>query len=1059
MNVRDLALEALRRVPEVDVPLEIEPELGGRPEELAQPQRHLGADRAPLAQELVDGLPRDAEGLGERRDRQVVLGQEVLAQDLAGMDRAPLERLRVRNAHGRLALVVVAELDVVRITVGEPEADAPLVADGDRMLAGAIALERVQTIAGRHLEIGDLGRGVHRLQLAQGTAGDIRGHPLGLAGSEQRFGGPVREGLDHGRDVTRNVTRVNAGGVRGRRPPARPKLAIRGPRTLHCKVARLPPLRIPLMPRLGLSSLDLRVGFRMLARYPILTAASTIALAVAIALGVLYFEATDKMRNPRLPIAGADRVIQLHQWDPERMTEEARLLHDFGQWRGAMRTVEQLGAVVETSRNLTTSDRRTEPVRGAEATASAFVVAGTPALHGRTLLPRDEEPGAPPVVVLGHGLWKSRFDSDPGVIGQDVAVGTVTATIVGVMPAGFAFPGNEQLWMALRTDAVLVAPRDGPPITVFGRLADGATLADADAELAVLATRLAAASPETHARLRPRATPFGKPLAEGGERKTINTILVAVNSLFLMLLAIMSANVATLVSARTTTRSWEFTVRTALGASRASVVRQLFAEALVLTTLATIVGLVVARIALGIGVDRLALTGALPYWITPTLSWRTLLYAAVLAVFGALIVGVLPALRVARMDIQSALRSGRDGAGALKFGGFWTALIVVQVAVTVLLLPLVGNGVMESKRFGQRAAGIDAERYAKARVWMAHEEHGLDSAAHHARALGPVAELERRLAAEPGVQAVAFADRLPVEDQFKYRIEIDTAIGKPATTNRHSTLVHVAGDFFRAFGTEVVMGRDFQPLDYETGRVMLVNQSFAQHVLGGANPVGWRIRIAAGEISGVAGEEWYEIVGMVRDFGWQLPRPEEQSAMYLPSRPVTGYASQVVVRAADPDSVLGRMRTIAREVDPTLQLGELERLGGAGSGEASVNWTLTSVVGLVSGLVMLLSAMGIHALMSFTVSRRTREIGIRVALGAGARRIVTSIFRRAFLQLAAGLVIGSGIGVLLGMQSALQVRMLVGANLLMLVVGMIACAVPVRRALRIEPSEALRADG
>jgi putative ABC transport system permease protein len=813
------------------------------------------------------------------------------------------------------------------------------------------------------------------------------------------------------------------------------------------------------MPRLGLSALDVRVGLRMLARYPVLTAASTAALAVAIALGVLYFEATSKARNPRLPIDGADRVVQLHQWDLERLTEESRLLHDFGEWRGAMRTVEQLGAAVGFSRNLTTSDRQVEPARGAEVTANAFVVAGTHALHGRTILPRDEEPGAPPVVVLGHRLWASRFERDPGVIGEIVSLGTVTATIVGVMPEGFAFPENEQLWTALRTDAVLVAPRDGPPVTVFGRLAEGATVADANAELAVLGARLATALPETHARLRPRVAPYGKPLAEGGESRLLSNVLVALNTVFLMLLAVMSANVATLVSARATTRSWEFTVRSALGASRGAVIKQLFAEALVLTALATVVGVVIARVALGLGVERLALSGVLPYWITPSLSWRTLLYAAALAVFGAAIIGVLPALRVARIDIQQALRSEGGGGASLKFGAFWTVLIVMQVAITVLFLPLVGNGVVESNRFSQRAAGIGAGQYVSADIWMSHEDYGLDSAERHVRALGPVAELERRLAAEPGVLAVAFADRLPVEDQFKYGIEIDTTIGKPATTNRASTLVHVAGDFFKAFGTEVIAGRELQPLDYETGRVLLVNQSFARYVLGGANPVGWRIRITSGEVSTVGGKEWYEIVGMVRDFGWQLPRPEEQSAMYLPSRPVTGRASQVVVRASDPDAVMGRMRTIAREVDPTIQLRDLESLGGAGSGEASINWTMTIVFGLVSSLVMLLSAMGIHALMSFTVSRRTREIGIRVALGAGARGIVTSIFRRAFLQLAAGLVIGSGIGVLMGMQSALQLKLLIGANAMMLAVGMLACALPVRRALRVDPAEALRAGG
>jgi putative ABC transport system permease protein len=749
----------------------------------------------------------------------------------------------------------------------------------------------------------------------------------------------------------------------------------------------------------------------------------------------------------------------LHQWDLERMTEESRLLHDLGQWRGVMRTVEQIGASVGFSRNLTTGDRRVEPTRGAEVSASAFVVAGTPALHGRVILPRDEEPGAPAVVVLGHRVWVSRFDGNPSVIGQTVSLGTVTATIVGVMPQGFAFPRNEELWSALRSDAVLIAPRDGPSVTVFGRLTEGATIADAEAELAVMGARLATASPQTHARLSPRVAPYGKPLAEGGEMRLISTVLVALNSLFLMLLAVMSANVATLVSARTTTRSWEFTVRSALGASRGSVVRQLFAEALVLTALATVVGLVIVRTALGFGVERLAVSGVLPYWITPALSWRTLLYAAALAVFGAAIIGVLPAFRVARLDIQQALRSQSAGGASIKFGGFWTALIVVQVAITVLFLPLVGNGVVESNRFSQRAAGIGAEHYVSADVWMSHEEYGLDSAQRHARALGPVAELERRLAAEPGVLAVGFADRLPVEDQFKYSIAIDTTIGKPAATTRTSTLVHVAGDFFKAFGTDVVAGRGLQPLDYETGRVLLVNQSFARYLLGGANPVGWRIRISGGEVSTVAGDEWYEIVGMVRDFGWQLPRPEEQSAIYLPSRPVTGRASQMVVRASDPEAVLGRMRAIATEVDPTLQLADLEPLGGAGSGEASLNWTLTIVFGLVSSLVMLLSAMGIHALMAFTVSRRTREIGIRVALGAGARGILTSIFRRAFLQVAAGLAIGSSIGVLMGMQSALQIKLLIGANVVMLVVGMLACAVPVRRALRIDPAEALRAEG
>jgi predicted permease len=807
-----------------------------------------------------------------------------------------------------------------------------------------------------------------------------------------------------------------------------------------------------------LSALDIRIGLRMLARYPILTAVSTAAMAVAIALGVLYCEATDKFKHPRVPLPDGRQLVSVHQWDVAALTGETRLLHEFTQWRDATRSIEHLGAAVTFQRNLATDDKQVEPVLGAELTASAFVITGTPALHGRTLLPRDEEPGEPPVVLLGHRIFTSRFNSDPSVVGRSVQIGSVHATVIGVMPEGFAFPVNHQLWMPLKRDALNVGPRSGPSTSLFGRLAPGVSLSQADAELAVFGQRLAAESPSTHATLQPRVRPYAEPLAEGGERKVISAVLVAVNGVFFMLLAVMSANVATLVSARTATRQWEFTVRSALGADRARIIKQLFSEALVLTALATLTGLVIARIALEVGVAQFAASGALPFWITPSLSWRTVLYSAVLAVFAAAIVGIIPAWRVSRVDVQQALRSASQ-LGAARFGAVWTVLIVLQVAITVLFLPLVGGGVIESNRFNQRAEGIGAERFVAANLSMDHEEFGLDSAQQVARTRGPVAALSERLTREPGVAAVAFADRLPVEDQFKYRFAVDTTIGRPITDDLRSTLVHVSGQFFESFGSAVVTGRGFEPLDETTGRVMLVNQSFVQHILGGANPVGWRVRLLTGEVESFITDDYYEIVGVVRDFGWQLPRPEEQSAMYLPSAPVTGRASQIVVRLTDVtamESVAQRLRSIAAEVDPSLRLTDLKPLADAGGGEAASNWTLTIVAGLIAGFVMLLSAMGIYALMSFTVARRTREIGIRIALGAGPRSIVWGMFRRAFLQLGAGLVVGTAVAALAGLESPTQRWMLLGADVLMLCVGLAACALPVRRALRVDPVVALR---
>jgi putative ABC transport system permease protein len=806
------------------------------------------------------------------------------------------------------------------------------------------------------------------------------------------------------------------------------------------------------------SWLDFKVGFRMLARYPGLTLVGTAAIAVAIALGAVYFEGVNKFLNPRLPIRDGDRVVSILYWDANAFAPEGQLLHDFAIWREQVKTVDHLGAAIVFERNLAAEDGRVEPVRGAEVTANAFGLLQAAPLLGRTLTAQDEQPAEPPVVVISHTLWKTRFASDPGVVGRMVKLGTATATVVGVMPEGFAFPEAERIWAPLRVDGSMLAPRTGPAVSVFGRLAPGASMDQARAELDAIRARIAADNPETHRFLRPRVTTYAKPLAEGGEARLIKSMLYVVNGIFLMLLGVVCVNVATLVFARTATRSWDITVRNALGASRGRIITQLFIEALVLAGLAAILGLVLARVSLGWALSVLAGGEGLPFWIDASLSWKTLLYTGLLTLFGAAIVGILPALRVTKINVQDALRSENGARSGLRFGGFWTTVIVVQVAITVAFLPLAAGGVFESNRFWQRAEGIGAERYLTAGVSMDREDHGTDAATFAARGRLSLDELERRLGAEPGVERVTFADRLPVMDQFKYRIEVDTMNGGPATGLRTSTLVQVSRGFFGTFGTSVVAGRDFEPLDFETGRVMIVNQSFARHVLGDRNPIGQRIRIVSGEIDRYAGEEWYEIVGMVKDFGWQLPRPEEQSAMYQPRLPTASAGLTLAVRVRDPETFGTRLRAIAADVDPTIRLTDVQPLAQVGGGEARINWTLTSVAWLISFIVLLLSATGIHALMSFIVARRTREIGIRIALGAGRGGIVAGIFSRAFLQIGAGLLAGSALAALMGLGSTRQVLLLLAADGVMLVVGLAACAVPLRRAFRIDPTEALRAE-
>ncbi len=810
------------------------------------------------------------------------------------------------------------------------------------------------------------------------------------------------------------------------------------------------------------SWLDFKVGLRMLVRYPGLTLVGTVSMAVAIALGSAYFEAVNKFKNPRLPIRDADRVVSILNWKANEFEPDSRSLHDFAVWRGQLKTVDHMGAAIAFVRNLATEDGRIEAVRGAEITASAFRLMGTAPLLGRALTEQDERPAEPAVVVIGHTLWETRFANHPAVLGRTVKLGTLTATIVGVMPEGFGFPESQGIWMPLRVNGSTLAPRTGPNVSVFGRLAPGASIEKAQAEVDVIGARSAASYPKTHEHLRPRVIPYGKPILEGGEGGFFGRLLTLVNGIFLMLLAVICTNVATLVFARTATRGWEIVMRNALGASRGRIVTQLFLEALVLASLAAVFGLIVAKIAVRWGLSLLA-GNEMPFWVNDNLSWTTMLYAALLTLFGAAIVGVLPALRITKINVQESLRSEKAAGAELRFGGFWTTVIVVQVAITVAFLPLAAGGAFESNRFAQRADAIGAERYIMASVGMDREDHAADSAAFDARARASIAELERRLRAEPGVEQVAFADRLPVTDQLTYRVELDSMTGAPTTDTRASTLVHVSRGFFAAFGTSVIAGRGFEPLDFETGRVLIVNESFTRHVFGGRNPIGQRIRLVSGpaeevlDIESVIGKEWYEIVGMVKDFGWQSPLPHEQSAMYRPSLPLLGRAGQLAVRVRDPEAFAARLRTVAAAVDPTIRLTNVQGLADVGG--ARLSWTLTGVAWLISFIVLLLSSTGIHSLMSFTVARRTREIGIRAALGASPGRIVAGIFSRAFLQIGAGMLAGSGLAALVGLESARQVLLLVAADAVMLVVGLAACAVPLKRALRIDPATALRVDG
>jgi predicted permease len=430
--------------------------------------------------------------------------------------------------------------------------------------------------------------------------------------------------------------------------------------------------------------MDMKLGLRMLAKSPGLTVIAVVALAVAIGAGAAYLEFVTDLVRPSLSIPDSDRIVGVRVWDVERRQAEARLLHDFGVWRSSATTFEHLGAQRLLNTSLITPDGRVERANGIAISAAVFrVIPVTPQL-GRTLLEEDEQPGAPPVVVIGHDLWRTRFGGDPNVVGQTVRLGKDAHTIAGVMPAGFGFPINQELWVPLKAGSAGLRRGEGAEIQIFGRLKDGVSVDAAQAELSATLTE-----GESRSRLRVDVRPYPESLLSGeASRALIERVLYSGNLLFVVLLAICGANVATLVFARTATREAEITVRTALGATRGRICAQLFAEALVLTLIAAAAGLMLAGF-VGSWLARTfteATGQPLPFWWNENLSLETLLYSIALALFAALLVGVIPALKATGAHLQGRLREAGAGGSTMKFGRLWTGVIVVQVAITVIFL-------------------------------------------------------------------------------------------------------------------------------------------------------------------------------------------------------------------------------------------------------------------------------------------------------------------------------------------------------------------------------------
>jgi predicted permease len=548
--------------------------------------------------------------------------------------------------------------------------------------------------------------------------------------------------------------------------------------------------------------------------------------------------------------------------------------------------------------------------------------------------------------------------------------------------------------------------------------------------------------------------------------------------------------VALLMFARVATRERELVVRTALGASRRRIVSQLFAEALVLGVLAASLGLPAASLGLHWGLGEVY-GESRPFWVVGGLSPATTFYAGLLTIVAAVVTGVVPALKATGRRTGPRLRQATAGGGGLRMGGIWTGMIVAQVATTVAFTAVAYLVHRQAVELTPQAMGFQPEQYLAVEIGV---ESGTpvvtagDTSfeALRQRYAAMTDELVRRLAADPGVASVTVADGIPLLDQRVGVVEVDgeadptpgvaeVEYTDPSRPRYFIMTTSVAIDFFDVFRAPVLSGRALDSPDLaQHANTVIVNQSFVDRLFGGRNPVGRRIRygVAPGEQPG----PWYEIVGVVRNLVLDRTNSlvldqEVRAQVYHPLSPGrVDYPLHLAVRAGgDPDALAPSIRRIAAEVNPALRL-DIRNLERARIEDARFWKFCSDVILLVTVIALFLALAGIYSVMSFTVSQRTREIGIRVALGARASSIVAEIFRRPLRLVAAGVTSGCALVAalmvfLLGVVGlgesvvpAQAAALFLAFGLAVLVVCALACIGPTRRALRVQPAVALNAE-
>jgi putative ABC transport system permease protein len=801
---------------------------------------------------------------------------------------------------------------------------------------------------------------------------------------------------------------------------------------------------------------DVRYALRTLTKTPGVTLVAILALALGISLTTTMFSIVYGALLKGLPYPGGDRIAVVFRANPTRNIERQSGLpiQDFFDFKAQQHSFTDFGAWTSGTMNVSGTEKA-ERFDGSWVTANTFDMVGVRPMLGRTFATGEDSPSGARVAILSHFMWRNRYSSDSSIVGKSIRVNGEPYIVVGVMPEGFAFPDGGKIWLPLQTDPLASKRGEGQSVSAFGKLKPGATLDQANVDVATIAKRLATTYKESNDGFTAHVESFVSAAIGPQPHQLLYTMLGAV--FFVLLIA--CANVANLLLDRAAHRTKEVGIRTALGASRAAVIRQFIVEAFVLSAGGTIIGIVGAHYGV-MAFNRAIASTDVPFFIDIRLHPPVLLFAIGVMVLTSFISGVIPAIQSSRTDINEVLKDESRGASSFRIGRISKTLVVLEIALSCGLLVAAGLMIKSVAKARNMNPGFVTSSVFTARVGF---PASYTDTIQQKRFFSDVAD---RVAALPGVQAAAMSSGLPgARSGFNGSSFAIEGKGYAKDNDYPNTrTLSVTPGFFATLNIPIAQGRGFNAGDRESALpVAIVNKAFVAKFFPNGDPIGRRIRLGGGTST----RPWVTIVGIVPNvFGGDQDHPFPE-AVFLPFAQGRTNFAYISARTAGPPLALApavRDATASINQDiPLYWVMSLEDAIAAPLWFIRVFGTMFMIFGVVA---LFLASIGLYAVMSFSVSRRTREVGIRMALGAQSGDVVRMIFRQGAVQLAIGMTLGlamaTGISRLLTViLFDVQPRDPVifgGVAAVLAAVGLLACFVPASRATRVDPLMALRSE-